>query len=188
MHLTMHYYGDPVLRTKSHAADLDADALEALVADMRRVMKEHRGVGLAAQQVGRTERVCVIEVPPGADRDAEDRRLHPDLPVPLVMLDAELTYASEEKESAEEGCLSFPEIFAPVVRPAEVTVRYRAPDGSEQSLHARGLLARAVCHELDHLDGVLIVDRMSPVKRIALSGKLKKLRRETKEALAAAAG
>ncbi len=86
---------------------------------------------------------------------------------------------SEEREPYEEGCLSFPEITGNVVRPVEVTVRFQDVSGAKQEVGARGMLARCMQHEIDHLNGVLYIDRKSNVKRVALAGKLKRLKKQT---------
>jgi peptide deformylase len=119
-----------------------------------------------------------------ADVDEDGNRLNPDAEMPLVLINPEITWTNDETVLMEEGCLSFPGIYAPIVRPTEAVVRYLDRNGNEQERHARGLLARAIQHEVDHLDGVLIVDRMSRVKKVALSGRLKRLRKETQSQLA----
>ena len=103
--------------------------------------------------------------------------------MPLVFVNPRITGHGDEIQTGPEGCLSFPDIFAPVDRWYEVDAVYTDLDGIPHTIHARGLLARAIQHELDHLDGILLVDRMSPVKKVALSGKLKRLVKESKLAL-----
>jgi len=150
---------------------------------MIETMHAEEGIGLAAQQVGETVALCVVDVPAHCDADAEGRPLNPGLVMPMVMFNPHIIRASEPTEAREEGCLSFPEIRAKIVRPSEVTVRWMDEDGREREATLRGLTARCVQHEMDHLDGILISDRMSPVMRIALGGRLKRLRQETEEAL-----
>jgi len=99
------------------------------------------------------------------------------------LINPKITGHSDEVQVGPEGCLSFPDIFANVERWYEVDAEYTDLDGKVQQVHARGLLARAIQHELDHLDGILLVDRMSHVKKVALSGKLKRLVKQTKQAL-----
>ncbi len=176
-------YGDDVLREPATpVAEVNAD-IRALVKSMIETMRAENGVGLAAEQVGRTEAVCVVEVPAEYDTDEQGNRLNPDVKMPLVLINPEILESSDEKDVMEEGCLSFPGIYAPVKRPVEVTVRYLDTDGVSRELRLRRFVARAAQHEMDHLNGVLLVDRMSSVKRIALRGQLKRMKNETREAL-----
>ncbi len=177
-------YGDPVLRrTGDPIPRIDA-GIRRLADAMLRIMAERQGVGLAAQQVGQSLMLCVVHVPPALDVAASGGpRLHPDLAAPLVMVNPRVT-AGGVRVQQMEGCLSIPEIWAPVTRAAEVTVAYLDLEGRERELAARGLVARAIQHELDHLHGVLFVDRVSPVKKIGLAGRLRRLRRATESALA----
>lgn len=185
MKLDIRTYGDEVLRRKSVPVAAVNEDIRALAKDMIQTMRAERGVGLAAEQVGHTESVCVVEVPAEYDADERGVRYNPDVPMPLVLVNPEIVEASPEKESGDEGCLSFPGIYAPVDRHAEVTVRFLNLDGKEQKLLLRKFVARAVQHEMDHLNGVLIVDRMSTIKRIALRGQLKRMQQETREKLGA---
>ncbi|MFH1476735.1 MAG: peptide deformylase, partial [Verrucomicrobiota bacterium] len=171
-------YGDPVLRQKAEIIRRVDGAIRTLADDMFKIMQDHKGVGLAAQQIGQTIQICVVNIPPAADVAAPDGpRLNPDVKFPLIMLNPVLT-AKKGAQRDTEGCLSVPEIWAPVNRAFEVAVSFLDLQGVQRELHARGLLARAIQHELDHLHGVLFVDRVSPVKKIALAGKLKRLRKE----------
>ncbi len=169
-------YGEDVLREKARPVQAVTDEIRALAADMIETMRAENGVGLAAEQIGRTEAICVVEVPPDYDKDEHGNRLNPGIPMPWVLINPEIIDASKERETAEEGCLSFPGIYAPVTRPVEVTVRYVDLGGKPREQRVRKFVARAVQHEMDHLNGVLLVDRMSPVKRIALRGQLRRLR------------
>lgn len=169
-------YGAEVLREKAEPVAAITPEIRALVADMIETMRAENGVGLAAEQIGRREAICVVEVPADYDKDADGIRLHPDVPMPWVLINPVIVAASKEKESAEEGCLSFPGIFVPVTRPVEVTVRWMDLNGATREKRIRKFLARAVQHEIDHLNGILLVDRMSAAKRIALRGALRKLR------------
>jgi len=169
-------FGDPVLRVRATPVAAVNAGLKRLVDDMFETMHNHRGLGLAAQQIGQTISVCVIDVPPHMDVAAPDGpRLNPEVPMPLVLFNPEIVERARTQEKREEGCLSFPGIAAPVSRAAEVTVTYLDLKGDRRSLRARGLLARALQHELDHLQGVLLVDRMPAVKRISLAGQLRRL-------------
>lgn len=176
-------YGNPVLRKKAGEVKEVDDDIRALAQGMLETMHKERGLGLAAEQVGRTERLFVIDIPAESDIGVDDTRDNPDIEMPLVFINPRITGHGEEVQVGQEGCLSFPEIFANVDRWYEVDAEYTDLDGQPQTLHAKGLLARAVQHELDHLDGILLIDRMSHVKKVALSGKLKRLSKKTKQAL-----
>ena len=172
-------YGDVVLRRKADRVE-QFRGLKELAADMLETLHAFNGLGLAAQQVGQTISICVIDVPPDLDvKEKGGPRLNPEIAMPLVLLNLEIV-DSIGKVTAQEGCLSFPEIFVPIARAEEVTASFDDLGGQRTTIHARGLLARAIQHELDHLNGVLLVDRMSPVRKISLSGKLKKLRKGVK--------
>jgi len=176
-------YGDPVLRQKAEIILRIDGAIKALSGDMLRILNDRKGIGLAAQQIGQTIQICVVNIPGAIDVAVQDGpRLNPDVMFPLIMLNPVLV-AKKGAQRETEGCLSVPEIWAPVNRAAEVTVTFLDIQGVQRELHARGLLARAIQHELDHLNGVLFVDRVSPVKKITLAGKLKRLRREREEEL-----
>ncbi|MDD2236745.1 MAG: peptide deformylase [Kiritimatiellae bacterium] len=184
MILSVCTYGDPVLREKSEPIDVISDELRALARDMLETMYAENGVGLAAQQVGKTMSLCVVDVPPDADVDEEGLRENPDVAMPLILCNPKLVKASEVTCSREEGCLSFPGVYGNVIRPARVTVSFMDLDGKVQEIDVQGLVARAVQHEMDHLAGVVFVDRFSHVKKLASSGKLKRLVRDTKERMA----
>ncbi len=170
------YYGNSALRRKAETVGEITDETRQLAQDLLDTMYANKGLGLAAEQIGRTEAVCVVDVPPMEDENGELVNENPDVAMPLVLVDPEIT-DSRGKQNGSEGCLSFPEIFATVERAVEVTVEFVDIDGARRTVEARGLLARAIQHELDHLAGILLVDRMSPVKRVAISGKLKRLKR-----------
>lgn len=168
-------YGNEVLREKAVPVEAVTDGIRSLARDMLESMYAARGVGLAAEQVGRTESLCVIDVPPDAEKE-ECRAENAAVAMPLVMVDPEIL-ASAGSQRNEEGCLSFPEISAQITRADKVTVAYTGLDGERRQISARGLLARAIQHEVDHLNGVLLVDKMSPMQRVAMAGKLKRLQK-----------
>jgi peptide deformylase len=179
-------FGDPVLRIRSSLVSRVTPELKRLADGMMEAMFVAEGVGLAAQQVGRTDSLCVIHIPPELDVEEEGgNRLNPDVEMPLIMFNPKIVQRGGEMTRRDEGCLSFPGIHTAVQRVCEVDVAFVDWKGTLQTLHCRGLLARAVQHELDHLDGVLLVDRMSPVKKISMAGKLKNLRLETEDRLRA---
>ncbi|MGD9507135.1 MAG: peptide deformylase [Geminicoccaceae bacterium] len=155
----------PVLKTKAApVAEVD-DRLRQLAADMFETMYKAPGIGLAAPQVGVSERLVVMDV-----AEDEERR-------PMVLVNPEIVWKSGERGTAEEGCLSLPGQFADVTRPRAVKVRFRDEQGEERELEAEGLLARCLQHEIDHLDGVLFVDHLSALKRNMIMRKLIKTRR-----------
>lgn len=175
-------FGDPVLRVRAESVPRVTVEYKRLVDGMMETMHAAEGLGLAAQQVGRTVSVCVVDIPVALDVEEEGGpRLNPDVEMPLIMFNPKIVTRGRELARRDEGCLSFPGIHTGVQRAAEVDVTFVDWKGIVRTLHCRGLLARAVQHELDHLDGVLLVDRMSPVKKISMAGKLKRLRAETEE-------
>lgn len=184
MRLEMRIFGDPVLRQQAEpVTEFDA-RLEKLAADMLETMREERGVGLAAQQVGVTRSICVVSVPEDYDIDEEGNRLHPGLEMPLVLVNPEITWLGDEREKADEGCLSFPGINGAVPRALEIRVSFHDLNGvRHEDVEMKDFLARVVQHEVDHLLGRLFIDRMSPVRRASLSGKLKRMKAETEERL-----
>jgi peptide deformylase len=158
---------DPRLKKKSKpVASVDA-GVRQLMDDMLETMYAAPGIGLAAPQVGDLRRVIVLDI------DREDTKTGP-----LLMANPEIVEASDEDATYEEGCLSVPEHYSDVVRPAKVTVRYLDRDGAQKELACEGLLATCVQHEIDHLDGVLFIDHISTLKRNMILRKLLKARKE----------
>ena len=143
------------------------DQIRALVSDMLASMYAENGVGLAAEQIGRTEAVCVIDVPVEQACGVE---------MPLVLINPQII-ESEGEQVGQEGCLSFPDVYINVRRAQRIKATYLDTDGREQVVEATDLLSRAIQHELDHLNGVLLVDHMSPVQKVANAGKLKRMKR-----------
>jgi peptide deformylase len=158
---------DPRLKKKSlPVASVDADVRQ-LMDDMLETMYAAPGIGLAAPQVDVLKRVIVLDI------EREDTKTGP-----LFMANPEIVEASDDDATYEEGCLSVPEHYADVVRPAKVTVRYLDRDNARQELTCEGLLATCIQHEIDHLDGVLFVDHISSLKRNMILRKLLKARKE----------
>ena len=170
-------YGDPALRKKAVDVERVTDETRALLDDLLAAMYADNGIGLAAEQIGRTEAVCVVDIPKEMDLTPEGEENNPGVNMPFVLINPEIIKASEKFESREEGCLSFPGIYVPVSRPIDIRVRFLDRRGKTCTIDTYGLLARAIQHEMDHLNGILLVDRMSQVKRIALSGRLKRLKK-----------
>jgi peptide deformylase len=169
-------FPDPRLRQKSADVTEFGEPLRALVADMADTMYEANGAGLAAIQVGEPLRVFIVE-PAVAGRPETD-------PV-VVFANPELIEISEEAQTGDEGCLSFPGIFVPVKRGLRARVRARDVDGHEFELEGSELFARALQHENDHLIGRLLIDMVGPVKREIIKRKMKKAAAEDAEATAA---
>ena len=157
---------DPRLKIKSKPVAKVDDKVRALMDDMLETMYSAPGVGLSAVQVGVPQRIIVIDV-------AED----PETPDPMRLINPEIVQASEEIILAEEGCLSLPEYFADVERPAVVDVRYVDENGEIRTIKAEGLLSTVLQHEMDHLEGILFVDHLSAIKRNIILRKLVKAKR-----------
>ncbi|MBS0547976.1 MAG: peptide deformylase [Proteobacteria bacterium] len=158
---------DPRLKKKALPVAAVDDGVRRLMDDMLETMYAAPGIGLAAPQVDVLKRVIVLDI------DREDTRTGP-----LFMANPEIVDASDEDASYEEGCLSLPDHYSDVVRPAKVTVRYLDRDGAQRELACEGLLATCVQHEIDHLDGILFVDHISALKRNMILRKLLKTRKE----------
>lgn len=176
-------YGNPALREKSVAVETVTDEIRALSDRMLGVMYAEQGIGLAAEQIGRTESLFVLDIPVRMDQDDQGRPCNPAVSMPQVFINPEIIGASEQIAVSEEGCLSFPQLYVPVKRPAEVVVRYLDRTGTERVLNAKGLLARAIQHELDHLNGVLLVDHMSAAAKLKHALLLRRLKRQQKAKL-----
>ena len=161
---TLHLLGSPVLRQRAATVGAVDDEVRRLVDDLFETMQAAKGVGLAANQVGAAQRVAVVDVGP------ED-------PPPLVLINPRIVQASAVLETAEEGCLSIPEIFGEVERPIQVTLEALDREGRPYRIEVSGYKARAVQHEIDHLDGVLFLDHLSGVKRGLLVAKWKRSRK-----------
>ena len=161
------FFPDPILRKPALPVEhINAGTLQ-LAADMLETMYRAPGVGLAAPQVGVLRRIFVMD----ASRDQEPA-------APRIFLNPEIVASGEETRVYEEGCLSIPEMFAEVERPAAVVVRYLSPEGEmrEERLHGHG--ATVAQHEIDHLNGILFIDHLSRLKRDVLVRKFRKARRD----------
>jgi len=145
---------------------------------MIETMYAAEGVGLAAQQVGRALMLTVIDVTPSE----QPWTMSPKLSMPLILLNPVLSRPQGE-QTGSEGCLSIPEVSGQIRRAAQVTVRAQTLDGGEIEFDCTGLLARAAQHEVDHLNGILFVDRMDAATRASFAGKLKKMQKETEATL-----
>ena len=164
-------YGDKVLREKAVPVVQVTPYLVKLAQDMISTMHKSRGVGLAAEQVGRLESLCVIDVPLECEDDDATKEFNSRVEMPLVMFNPQVLSLTGEQDG-KEGCLSFPNMGAPLKRAAEATVQYIDLNGIPQIVTVRGFLARAVQHETDHLQGILYVDRLSPDDRAKIEKKI----------------
>ena len=167
--LKIYEYPHPILRQRAERVAKVDDELRKLLDNMLETMYAAEGVGLAAPQVGVSKRIVVIDV---SHADEGEER------APMFLINPEIVWHSEEQSCQFEGCLSVPEQRAEVERYTKVRVHYQDYDGKEQEILAEGLLAIALQHEIDHLDGILYIDHISRLKRQMLLKKLQKLRQE----------
>lgn len=180
-------YGHPVLRKKGERIESITPEIKKLIADMFETMEENHGVGLAAQQIGVAKQLTVIDVRAVTDRpstlELDGKPAEVDNIMPLVLINPEVTAAGEQATGGE-GCLSFPEIYAEISRPSTVDVKALDAKGKPIAFRCGGLLARAVQHETDHLNGLLFIDRMDKKTKAELQPELDDLQAATKKSLA----
>ncbi len=174
MILEIRKYGDKVLREKAVPVPLVTDELRRLAADMIETMHHARGVGLAAEQIGRVERMCVIDIPEGCEDDPETESFNSAVEQPMVLFNP-VILSMEGEQDGKEGCLSFPNMSGPVIRANEVTCQYTDQNGAVKVVRARGFLSRAIQHELDHLNGILYVDRYDDATKAKMAKRLDKM-------------
>jgi len=175
MILPIHTYGDPVLREQTLKVERDSTGLQELVDSMIETMRGAEGIGLAAPQVGRSERLFVVDLAPYADPEGEEPLVLP--PQPMVFINPVIEAESDEECEFEEGCLSIPDLHEIVVRPERIRVSYLDRKFQPHTLEADDILARVIQHEFDHLDGVLFVDRISAFRRRLLQRRLRDMAR-----------
>jgi peptide deformylase len=183
MKLAVRKYGDPILRAKGKRIEAVDDDIRALAESMLETMHAANGVGLAAQQVGRALQLTVLDVSQVEDRPSS-MKLNGE-PVadlssamPLVLVNPTLGLG-DETDMGSEGCLSFPEITAEIERATSVELEAETLDGKKVRIEASGLLSRALQHEVDHLNGILFIDRMSSASKTVHASRLKRLQKET---------
>ncbi|MEN0115303.1 MAG: peptide deformylase [Agrobacterium cavarae] len=157
---------DPLLRQQSKPVETVDSEIQRLADDMLETMYDAPGIGLAAIQIGVARRMLVIDL----SRDDEENK-------PQVFINPEILKVSDDVSTYEEGCLSIPDYYAEVERPASLTVGYLDRDGKQQTVEADGLLATCLQHEIDHLNGVLFIDHISRLKRDMVIKKFTKLAR-----------
>jgi len=184
MVLPIVHYNLPVLRKKGAKVTTFDPTLRKLAADMVETMHEAEGIGLAAQQIGLAIQLCVVDL--RVDKVdftwAIDGARHPlDLFMPLVIVNPEVTVLPSAETVYEEGCLSFPEIRGDIYRPDAIAVKFLDGNGAAHLLTCTGLFSRCIQHEVDHLNGVLFIDRMKKKIRAPLDHEIKQLAKDTRE-------
>jgi peptide deformylase len=182
MKLPIKKYGDPILRAKGKRIEEVDERIRMLAADMLETMHAANGIGLAAQQVGAALQLTVLDISQVEDRPSmmklNGKKVDPASAMPLVLLNPKLRL-HEETDAGNEGCLSFPDINAEIDRAISVELEAETLEGETVRIEAAGLLSRALQHEVDHLNGILFIDRMSSVAKASLASRLKRLQKET---------
>lgn len=171
---------DPRLKQKAPPVKAVTDAERAELDDLLETMYAAQGIGLAATQVGIMKRLLVLDVEQTSEECSHGGHPHTHAVPgkPMKFVNPEIIWSSDALNTYKEGCLSFPAHYADVKRPAEVKIRYLDERGNEQELHARGLLATCIQHEIDHLDGITFVDHLSRIRRDMILRKLKKAKKQ----------
>jgi peptide deformylase len=186
MKLSIVQYGDPVLRAKGSRIEEIDDRIHELAQNMIETMHAANGVGLAAQQVGEPVQLTVLDVSQVEDRPTQmkldGKEVDPKTMMPLVLINPHVELGAET-EMGTEGCLSFPEISGEIGRAKSIKVRARNLAGESIEIETTGFLARAIQHEVDHLNGILFIDRMTSAAKTSLSSKLKRLQKETQSGI-----
>ncbi len=182
MRLSILQYGDPILRAKGKRIDRIDDRIRELARNMIETMHAANGVGLAAHQIGEAIQLTVLDISQVEDRPTtmklNGQDVDPKTTMPLVLVNPQVELG-RETEPGTEGCLSFPEITGEIDRARSIHVRAQNLDGAAIEIETTGFLARAIQHEVDHLNGILFIDRMSSGTKASLSSKLKRLQKET---------
>jgi len=183
MSLRLRYFGDPVLRQSGRKIEKFDDQLASLSQEMIEVMRESDGIGLAAQQVGIAEQFCVMDVPEHPEYPMlcllDGKQISSSLLMPLSLANPRVEELPGDEYYYEEGCLSFPGINADIARPDRIVVHYQDLDGANHSLECDGLLARCIQHEVDHLNGILYIDRMEKKTFAEIKKEVQTLKKDT---------
>ncbi len=166
--LPIYTYDRPILRRKLRSVADITDDIVALAASMHETMKNAEGIGLAANQVGRDLALLVVDISDVEGYDATE---------PLTLINPKVVTASDELDTAEEGCLSLPDLRADVTRPAQVQVAFVDLDMHEHTIEVDRLMARVIQHEIDHLNGIYFFDHLSPMRRALLKRRLMDIKR-----------
>jgi len=184
MSLTIRYYGDPVLKQTGTKVDQFDEPLAQLSKDMLDTMRQNDGIGLAAQQIGLASQFCVMDVPDHPEYPMlcilDGKPVSPSLVMPISMANPRVQSLPGDEYFYEEGCLSFPGINAEVARPERILATYQDLQGAEHTLECDGLLARCILHEVDHLNGILFIDRMEKAAYSEIKKEVQALKKETK--------
>lgn len=179
------WYGNDILKKTSEKVYIIDDEIKTLIADMFETMYKENGAGLAAVQIGVLKRVIVISVPAYEESDNEfenDKKNKSGKEYfSLALINPEIIYKSEKTEIEDEGCLSFPGIRDVVERFYEVHVKYTNIEGKEEILKAKGFMARAIQHEIDHINGITFIERLLPHQKKKLKRELKEIREMSKD-------
>ena len=177
--LPIYLYGSDVLRTKAKPVRGPDESAVKLIHDMFETMHKANGIGLAATQVGDLRRIIVVDVTEPEEEPTEDAQPRKTTPHPqqaYALINPEIVQSSGTW-TIEEGCLSIPEVRAEVERPETIRIRYLDVNFQPQEMEASGLLARVILHEVDHLDGILFIDRLSAPKRALLKAQLRTIKK-----------
>jgi peptide deformylase len=187
MVLRITQYGEPVLREKGQPVEKFDGELHRLIDDMFDTMEAAHGIGLAAQQVGQPLQLCIVDVSGVEDRPSrlwlDGHESDVEEFMPLVLINPKLELKGTQ-EPGPEGCLSFPEIYGEVSRPSTAKVTALDGDGNEYTFECSGLLARCIQHEVDHLNGLLFIDRMDKVERERIRDEVQNLMEVTRQRIA----
>ena len=187
MALRITHYNEPILREKGKRVEVFDEDLEDLCEEMVETMYDHEGIGLAAQQIGEALMLCVIDVPQGRDSSYEfvlDGKSPPaELIMPMAIINPTVEVMPSIETTYEEGCLSFPGINGTVARPDKVRVSFQDTEGIPHIMECNGLLGRCVQHEVDHLNGILFIDRMDKESMKIVESRIKKLKKQTQKLL-----
>jgi peptide deformylase len=186
MSFTIVHYNDPILRRKGEKVGVFDAALAHLAAEMIETMHAAEGIGLAAQQIGRALQLCVVDLrraEPDFTWELDGAKPPLDLFMPMVVINPRITVVpGTDAYVYEEGCLSFPQIRADVIRPDAIVVHYQDERGVPHILKCDGLFSRCIQHEADHLHGVLFIDRMEKKVRATIDDAVKALAKKTRDA------
>ena len=187
MSLRITHYDEPILREQGKRVEhFDAELAE-LCDQMVDTMYENEGIGLAAQQIGQALQLCVVDVPRGRDSDYEftlDGKTPPaELIMPMALVNPTVETLPSHDTTYEEGCLSFPGINGTVARPDKIRVSFQDENGNPHVMECNGLLGRCIQHEVDHLNGILFIDRMKKDSFRIIESRIKKLRKQTQKFL-----
>ena len=183
MTLRITQYGESILHQDGKVVSSFGAELTELANQMLEAMDQAKGIGLAAQQIGEAIRFCVVDVPEHPEYPMtcilDGKPLSPSLLMPMALANPEVSPLPSDEYYSEEGCLSFPEIRGEVARPERISVKYQDLEGNAHQLECDGLLARCIQHEVDHLNGVLFIDRMEKKTFAEIKTEVKELKQRT---------